>query len=298
MTAVRLRPPLIGTAAVLAATHVLGVLFGDPPLRHAEVLALLVLAGYALLGELPEPRWVVPAALLVLVVEAYRTAPADIGDGSDQFLAVAPDGYSPPPVMLTDGLDLTWAALAASLLLLWAGRRWPAAYHQPVPRRGPVVTGTVLAVLLLTAYPAVRLSEFALDLSAGEQSTSASTDPVSAAVVRAGSVMLAPLVLGLAAICLTAVLFRRSRVIAALGAALLAVAALPQFDLALAKADLPVYAGPPSALAISFAITPSPLIAAPLPALAAAIELAAYVFLAVGLTRTGRREKTATNSPN
>lgn len=296
MTAVRLRPLLLGTAAVLAATHALGVLFGDPPLRHAEVLTLLALGGYALLGELPKPRWVVPAALLVLVMEAYRTATAEIDDGSYQFLAVAPDGYSAPAVMLADGLDLTWAALAVSLLLLWAGRRWPAPYHQPVPPRGPVVTGTVLAVLLLTAYPAVRLSEIALDLSAGERSTSASTDPVSAAVVRAGSVMLAPLVLGLAAICLTAVLFRRSRVIAALGAAFLAVAALPQFDLALAQVDLPVYVGPPSAPVISFAIGPPSLTMAPLPALAAAIELTAYVLLTVGLTRAGRREKTATNS--
>lgn len=207
-------------------------------------MALLALGGYALLGELPKPRWVVPAALLVLVVEAYRTAPAEIDDGSYQFLAVAPDGYSAPAAMLTDGLALTWAALAVSLLLLGAGRRWPVAYHQPVPRRGPVVTGTVLAVLLLTADPAVRLSEIALDLSAGERSTSASSNPVWAAVVRAGSVMLAPLVL--------------------------------------AGRDLPHRR------------------TVPLPALAAAIELAAYVLLAVGLTHasTGRRGKTATNSPN
>ncbi|WP_026189845.1 hypothetical protein [Salinispora mooreana] len=297
MTAVRLRPLLLGTAAVLAATHILGVLFGDPPLRHAEVWALLALGAYALLGELPKPRWVVPAALLVLVVEAYRTAPADINGGGDlQRLAVAPDGHSPSPVMLTDGLALTWAALAVSLLLLDAGRRWPVAHHQPAPRRGPVVVGTILATLLFTAYPAVRLGEIALDLFAREQSTSASTDPVSATVFSAGSVLLAPLVLGLAAICLTAVLFRRGRAIAAGGAALLAVAALPQVDLALAAVALPLDAGRNSAVVRSFAVAPPALMVAPLPALAAAIELTAYALLTVGLTRAGRRERTATDS--
>lgn len=301
MATVRLRPLLLGTAAGLAAIHVLGVLLRDPPLRHAEVLALLALAGYVLLGELPEPRWVVPTALLVLVVEAYRTAPAGLDGGSGlQWMAAAPDGHPPPPVMLTDGLALTWAALAVSLLLLGAGRRWPVAHHQPVARRRPVVAGAVLAILLFTAYPAVRLSEIALDLSARERSTSVSTDPVSATVVSAGSVMLAPLVLGLAAICLTAVLLRRGRSIAAVGAAMLAVAALPRLHLALATVNLPLDVERSSALAVSFAIASPSLIAAPLPALADAIESTAYVLLAVGLTRagTGRREQTATNSPH
>lgn len=297
MTAVRLRPLLLGTAAVLAATHVLGVLFGSPPLRHAEVWALLTLGGYALLGELPKPRWVVPAALLVLVVEAYRTAPAAINHDRDlQLLLPAPDGHSPSPVMLTDGFVLAWAALVVSLLLLGAGRHWPIAHRQLVPRRGPVVVGTVLAILLVTAYPAVRLGEIALDLFAREQSTSASTDRVSAALVSAGSVLLAPLVLGLTAICLTAVLFRRGRAIAAVGAALLAVAALPQVDLALAAIALPLDVGRDSAVVSSFAVAPPSLIMAPLPALAAAIELTACVLLAVGLTRAGSREKTATDS--
>lgn len=302
MTPVRLRPLLLGTAAVLAAAHVLGVLVGNPPLRHAEVLALLALGGYTLLGELPKPRWVVPAALLVLVVEAYRSVPAAISPDSDlQRLLPAPEGPSPSPVMLTDGLALTWAPLVASLLLLGAGRRWPIT-HQPAARRGPVVAGTVLAMLLFMAYPAVRLGEIALDLSAREQSNSTSTDPVSATVLSAGTVLLAPLILGLAAICLTAMLFRRGRVIAAVGAALLAVAALPQVDLALAMVDLlAVRWGP--AVVSSFAvapalITPPSLIAAPLPALAATIELTAYVLFAVGLTRAGRHGQVDTNSPH
>ncbi|WP_025618040.1 hypothetical protein [Salinispora cortesiana] len=297
MTPVRLQPLLLGTAAVLAATHLLGVLFGNPPLRHAEVLALLALGAYALLGELPKPRWVVPAALLVLVVEAYRTAPAAINHDHDlQLLLPAPEGPSPSPVMLTDGLALTWAPLAVSLLLLGAGRRWPIA-HQPAARRRPVVVGTVLATLLFVAYPAVRLSELALDLSAREQSNSTSTDPAWTTVVSTGSVLLAPLVLGLAAICLTAVLFRRGRVIAAVGAALLAVAALPQVDLALATVDLPFGTGRNFTPVSSFVITPPSLTVAPLPALAAAIGLIAYALLAVGLTRAGRRGQTVTNSP-
>lgn len=297
MTAVRLRPLLLGTAAVLATTHVLGVLFDDPPLRHAEILALLALGGYALLGELPKPRWVVPATLLVLVVEAYRTAPAAINHDRDlRLLLPAPEGPSPSPVLLTDGLALTWAPLAASLLLLGAGRRWPIA-HQPAARRRPVVVGTVLATLLFVAYPAVRLSELALDLSAREQSNSTSTDPVSTTVLSAGSVLLAPLVLGLVAICLTAVLFRRGRAIAAVGAALLAVAALPQVDLALATMDLLLAVRWNPAVVSSFVIAPPSLRLAPLPALAAAIELIAYALLAVGLTRAGRRGQTVTNGP-
>ncbi|WP_027644837.1 hypothetical protein [Salinispora oceanensis] len=304
MTAVRLRPLLLGTAAVLATAHVLGVLFDNPPLRHAEILALLALGGYALLGELPKPRWVVPATLLVLVVEAYRSVPAAISPDSDlQLLLPAPVGPSPSPVMLTDGLALTWAPLAVCLLLLGTGLRWPIA-RKPAARRGPVVAGTVLATLLFMAYPAVRLGEIALDLSARAQSNSTSTDRIRTTMVSTGSVLLAPLVLGLAAICLTAVLFRRGRAIAALGAALLAVAALPQVDLALATVDLLLAVRLSPAVVSSFAVTPpSPiappaLIAAPLPALAATIELTAYALLAVGLTRAGRREQTITNSPH
>ncbi|WP_019030295.1 hypothetical protein [Salinispora arenicola] len=112
--------------------------------------------------------------------------------------------------------------------------------------------------------------------------------------------VVAPLVLGLAASCLTAVLLRRGRSIAAVGAAMLAVAALPRLHLALATVNLPLDVERSSALAVSFAIAPPSLIAAPLPALADAIESTAYVLLAVGLTRagTGRREQTATNSPH
>ncbi|WP_196235008.1 hypothetical protein [Salinispora arenicola] len=111
--------------------------------------------------------------------------------------------------------------------------------------------------------------------------------------------MVAPLVLGLAASCLTAVLLRRGRSIAAVGAAILVVAALPRLELALATVNPPLDVERSYARAVSFAIAPPSLIAAPLPALAADVESTAYVLLAVGLTRagTGRREQTATNSP-
>lgn len=45
-------------------------------------------------------------------------------------------------------------------------------------------------------------------------------------------------------------------------------------------------------------ITPPSLIAAPLPALAATIELTAYALLAVGLPRAGRHGQVVTNSPH
>lgn len=85
-----------------------------------------------------------------------------------------------------------------------------------------------------------------------------------------------------------------------MGAAILVVAALPRLELALATVNLPLDVGRNFAPLISFAIAPPSLIAAPPPALAAAIESTAYVLLAVGLTRagTGRREQTATNSPH
>ncbi len=66
---------------------------------------------------------------------------------------------------------------------------------------------------------------------------------------------------------------------------MLAVAALPRLHLALATVNLPLDVERSSALAVSFAIAPPSLIAAPLPALADAIESTAYVLLAVGLTR-------------
>lgn len=99
---------------------------------------------------------------------------------------------------------------------------------------------------------------------------------------------------------LTAVLLRRGRSIAAVGAAILVVAALPRLELALATAKPPLDVERSYACAVSFAIAPPSLIAGTIPALAAAIELTTYVLLAVGLTRacTGCHAQTATNSPH
>lgn len=119
-------------------------------------------------------------------------------------------------------------------------------------------------------------------------------------MVSSGSAMLAPLVLGLAASCLTAVLLRRGRSIAVVGPRSSPSLPCPRLHLALATVNLPLDVERSYARAVSFAIAPPSLIAAPLPALAAAVESTAYVLLAVGLTRagTGRREQPATNSPH
>lgn len=67
------RPLILAGAISCALLHVTGVLFGRPVWRWAEVLTVLLLLAYALLGEPRVARWALPAALGVLLMVAGLT---------------------------------------------------------------------------------------------------------------------------------------------------------------------------------------------------------------------------------
>ncbi|WP_223884493.1 hypothetical protein [Micromonospora craniellae] len=87
--------------------------------------------------------------------------------------------------------------------------------------------------------------------------------------------------LALGAIVLAALLFGRGYRLAAVGVALLAPAALLHLDAALGMVPLPYSADRGSIFTAIGATTSLP---APVPALPAAVELAAYLLLVAGLT--------------
>ncbi|HWH00049.1 MAG TPA: hypothetical protein VNV66_12185, partial [Pilimelia sp.] len=102
----RIRPALLTSAGLLAATHVVGVLFDSPILRSAEVLALLLLAACALVVGWPRPRWALPAALVAPAVHAARTMPPPADSFSGYFLSAdQTDG----PSTFVVGLRPVWA---------------------------------------------------------------------------------------------------------------------------------------------------------------------------------------------
>ncbi|MFJ6954508.1 hypothetical protein ACISRB_24095, partial [Micromonospora aurantiaca] len=89
------------------------------------------------------------------------------------------------------------------------------------------------------------------------------------------------------ALALAALLAGRGRRLAATGAALLAVLALPLLDAAIEAVRLPVSADG-TALFAWYAITPTIAMPQPMTALTAVVELAAYLLLVAGLTGADR----------
>ncbi|MFD4208013.1 hypothetical protein ACFWRG_18730 [Micromonospora tulbaghiae] len=98
--------------------------------------------------------------------------------------------------------------------------------------------------------------------------------------------VLPPLALALAALVLAVLLAGRGRRLAATGAALLAVLALPLLDAGIEALRLPDSAD--TALFAWYAITPTAAVPQPMAALTVAVELTAYLLLVTGLTRSHR----------
>ncbi|GAA0383691.1 MULTISPECIES: hypothetical protein [Micromonospora] len=261
----RSRSLLLPLAGLLAAVHVVGVLTAAPILRYAEVLAVAVLLAYALLAGLPSPRWVVPVGLIVVAVDAWWTMPVDPAEGGYRWQVLEP---GPPPEFtdgLWTGLALTWAALFFVLLL--AVVSWPQTDRRP---SGRLSVGALLAAAAVVGYVVFRLAGYH-----GGQ-------PRVAAVA-----VLAPLALALAAVLLAALLVRRGHRLAAGGAVLLLVAALFQFDAALAPYTL-LPLSPNRGTLLTGAMAGPALVT--MPALTAAAELAGYLLLVAGL-RARRTER-------
>jgi hypothetical protein len=233
-------------------THVVGVLLADPVWRYAEVLTVLLVA-YALLTGSPAPRWVVPAALGVLLIDAVRTLPAPPpadGSGFGWRLEITMTEYRPTVIDMTvgftHGLSLSWAAVlvAGVLMVVWRRGGW----------RRSTVTAAAASGVLVVGYAVARVVDIGMDVDA--QWNSDFDAKASEAVAAAGLAVLAPVVLALLALALAAALAGHGRRLAAAGAALLAAAALPYVDAASTRcpncrtgASTPLYLpGPPSPL--------------------------------------------------
>ncbi|AXH91637.1 hypothetical protein [Micromonospora aurantiaca (nom. illeg.)] len=284
----RRAPLLLILAAVSAVAHVVGVLTAAPLWRGAEVLSLALLLGYAVAAGLPAPRWAVPAALVPLIVDAVRTMPAEPGAGDVGWTVY---GSGDSAVDRTAGFDAalagSWAALVAVAVLLLA--------YRGRGRRRHLIAAAVAAAPVV-GYAAVRVAD--IGVAAGTrvvETRSRNTlirvdspgydqaDVVPALVLA----VLPPLALALAALALAALLAGRGRRLAATGAALLAVLALPLLDAAIEAVRLPVSADG-TALFAWYAITPTIAMPQPMTALTAVVELAAYLLLVAGLTGADR----------
>ncbi|WP_254909903.1 hypothetical protein [Micromonospora sp. NBS 11-29] len=258
--------------------HAVGVLVAQPVWRGAEVLSLALLLAYAVLGGLPAPRWSVPAALAVLLADAVRTMPAAPGSGDFGWTVYSPIDRIDVSAGFDTGLTACGATLVALAVLLVAGRGRVA--------RRPVVAAA-LAALPVLGYAIVRVVDLRRDLLAEARTRPDGPDTADAvsAVVLA---VLPALALALTALALAALLAGRGRRLAAAGAALLSLVALPLIDISIGAVALPVSAFvEPGVL---YAITPTAVLLQPVPALTVVVELTAYLLLVVGLTGAERSE--------
>ncbi|MFI7330393.1 hypothetical protein [Micromonospora aurantiaca (nom. illeg.)] len=280
---------LILAAAVCAVAHVVGVLTAAPLWRGAEALSLALLLAYAVAAGLPAPRWAVPAALVPLIVDAVRTMPAEPGAGDVGWTVYGSDDSA---VDRTAGFDAalagSWAALVAVAVLLLA--------YRGRGRRRHLIAAAVAAAPVV-GYAAVRVTDIGVAVAAGTRVVETRTtltrvdspgyhdqaDVVPALVLA----VLPPLALALAALALAVLLAGRGRRLAATGAALLALLALPLLDAAIEAVRLPVSADG-TALFAWYAITPTTAMPQPMTALTAVVELAAYLLLVAGLTGADR----------
>ncbi|GAA4974795.1 hypothetical protein [Actinoplanes utahensis] len=252
-------------AALFAVTHAVGVLLAAPVWRFAELLSLASLILYAVVSGLPAPRWALPAALAVLLVDAVRTLSGTPGDADYDWQVRTP----------ADGIDTTsgfgsalaawWAPLVAVVLLLTVRARGR--------RPSPVVTAVAAtAAVLITGYAVVRVIGVGL------------LAPQADAVIAVSLAVLPAVVLGLAAVTLAAALAGRGHRLAAAGASLLAVVALPTIDAGVAATPLPYAASNDPGLFGWDLIMPTMAMPQPVPALTTVLEMAAFLLLVAGLT--------------
>ncbi|WP_432992656.1 hypothetical protein [Dactylosporangium sp. CA-233914] len=261
--------------------------------RYAEVVSIGLLLAQAVAGGLPSPRWAVPAALAVLFVDAVRTMPADpdaagygwqvLQPGND-----IPSGFESGLTASWASLTVCWASLTAVVLLLVAWRRGGL--------RRRTVAAAAVAAALVAGYAVVRVVDIWLDVRAEHRRYPGGNDSADA-VSAAGLAVLPPLALGLTALALAAALAGHGRRLASTGAALLAVVALPQLDASIGAVPLPFYAGDRTALFTWDAITPTLSLPQPVPAITAAVELAAYLLIVTGLTGSHRPTPAAPAPP-
>ncbi|MFE9192955.1 hypothetical protein ACFYL6_25475 [Micromonospora sp. NPDC007208] len=271
---VRPRLILLTVAVSCAAFHVAGVLTARPIWRYAEVLSIGLLLTYAMLSRSPSSRWALWAALTVALVDTVRTMPAAQDHDGYGVMMLVPDSGLDTPSAFESGLSLCWPSLTAVLVLLVAWRRggWRRSAAAPAVVGGALITG----------YAVVRVVGTSRALAA--QPPHATGVDVAETMVAVSTAVLPPLVLGFAALALTAVLAGHGRRLASIGAALLALMALPLMDACIAAVPMPLFAVSDYAMFAWDAITPTLSVPQPMSALTAAVELTAYLLLVVGLT--------------
>ncbi|WP_244933145.1 hypothetical protein [Micromonospora tulbaghiae] len=247
----------------------------DPVWRYAEVMAIGLLLAYAVVSGLPAPRWAVPAALAVLLVDAVRTMPADPGTEGYGWQVLKPAADIDTLSGFQSGIAACWAPLtaAAVLLVVWHRGGW---------RRRTAAAAAVAAVLV-TGYAIVRIVDIWLAIGADQRQYPTGPDSTDS-VIAVSLAVLPPLALGLAALALAAALAGHHRRLASTGAALLAVAALPHLDASISAVPLPLHAGDRTALFAWQTITPTLSMPQPVPALTTLMELTAYLLLVMSLT--------------
>lgn len=279
MRDVRPGPLLLTAAAACAVAHAAGILVAHPVWRYAEVLSIGLLLVHAPVSGLRAPRWAVPAALAVLLVDATLTMPADPDTDGYGWKILEPGADIDMPAGFEAGLASSWASLTATALLLVVYRSgaW----------RGRTAVAATATCVLFTGYAVVRIVDIWLAVHAAHEPYANSTDS-GVAVTAAGLATLTPLALGLLAVALATALAGNGRWLASTGAALLVVVALMHLDASIDAVPLPLYAGERTALFTWDTITPTLSMPQPVPALTAIAELTAYLLLFAGLTASRR----------
>ncbi|MGC4758942.1 hypothetical protein [Micromonospora trifolii] len=271
-----MRPRLIllAAAASSAALHVAGVLTANPIWRYAEVLSIALLLAYALISRSQSSRQALWVALAVLLVNAIRTTPAARGSDSYGWAVFVPGSSIDTPSAFEWGLSRCWPLLTAVCVLLVAWRR--GGWHRHT------VTPAVVGAALITAYAVFRVVG-TWHAVAAEPPRASGTD--AAETMKAVSMaVLPPLVVGITALALAAALAGHGRRLASIGAALLALRALPLMDTCIGMVPMPLSVGSENALFAWHSITPTLSLPQPMPALTALVELTAYLLLVTGLT--------------
>ncbi|MDG4774294.1 hypothetical protein [Solwaraspora sp. WMMD792] len=257
----------------------------SPAWRYAEVLAIGLLVAYAVASGLPTPRWAVPAALAVLMLDAVRTMPGDRAEGHG-WQVLRPDTAGVDRFAGVEaGLAICWASLTAVAVLLaaWHRRGDPHLGPGVHPRRRRTAVTAALAAVVITGYAAIRIIASWLTMAINHRDHSTGAD-LAGSVIAVSLAVLPPLGLGLAALALATALAGHRRWLASAGAALLAVTALPHVDAAIRAVPLPLYVGDQLAWSTAYAIGSTPSTPYPLAALTALLELTAYLLLVTGLT--------------
>ncbi|MET8089339.1 hypothetical protein [Micromonospora sp. NPDC005220] len=164
--------------------------------------------------------------------------------------------------------------MTAVLVLLVAWRR--GGWHRQT------AVSAVVGAVLVTGYAAVRIVSTWRAVAA--EPPRASGTGFADLMMAVSMAVLPPLVLGITALALASALAGHGRRLASIGAALLALMALPLIDTCIATVPMPLSVGNDYAVFAWDAITPTLSMPRPMPALTAAVELTAYLLLVAGLT--------------